>query len=339
MISGAVSVIIVNWNGEKFLPECLESLKHQIYQPSSIILVDNGSTDGSIDLIRHTYPHIKTIVLSDNKGFSIANNIAIRTIQTDYIALLNNDAVAHPLWLRRLVEGLESHPEAGFAASKMLIYDRPNVIDRAGDAYTRGGAALLRGRGRNAAAFNEEEWVFGACAGAALYRASMLDDVGLFDEEFFLLYEDVDLSFRAQLKGYKCLYVPEAIVYHKGSGSIVRDSPMSVYYSHRNLEWVYIKNMPLRFIYRTMIQHIVYNFAALSYFLLCGRGKDFLRAKRDALMGIKKALRKRKQIQGSKMVDDGYLWRLFESTKLMERISGRFKISVNNISGGGQYEK
>jgi GT2 family glycosyltransferase len=128
-----------------------------------------------------------------------------------------------------LIGALESCPEAGFAASKMLYYDNPEIIDRAGDSYTRAGAG---------------EWIFGACAGAALYRTRMLRDTGIFDEDFFLLYEDVDLSFKAQLKGYKCLYVPEAIVHHKASSSIIYDSPTSVYYGHRNLEWVYIKNMP-----------------------------------------------------------------------------------------------
>lgn len=334
-----VSVIIVNWNGRKFLPECLEGLRQQQYAPLSIILVDNGSHDASIDFVSDNYPDVRIISLPENTGFSVANNIALKTVETEYVALLNNDAVPDPLWLKNLVDGLKAHPEAGFAASKMLFYDNPNIIDRAGDAYTRSGAALLRGRGNKVDEYNDQEWVFGACAGAALYRMAMFNDIGLFDEEFFLLYEDVDLSFRAQLKGYQCLYVPEAFVYHKGSSTIVRDSAISVYYGHRNLEWVYIKNMPSRLIYRTMIQHIAYNIAALSYFLLCGRGKDFLRAKKDALRGIKGALRKRKQIQGGKVVDDRYLWGLFERTKLMERLTGRLRINVHDYSGGGQDEK
>lgn len=328
-----VSVIIVNWNGEKFLPECLEGLRKQEYAPLSIILVDNGSHDGSIDFVSHNYPEVRIIALPENTGFSAANNIALKTVETEYVALLNNDAVPDPLWLKHLMDGLMAHPEAGLAASKMLFYDNPSIIDRAGDAYTYSGTALWRGRGKKVDEYHEQEWVFGACAGAALYRTAMLHDIGLFDEAFFLLYEDVDLSFRAQLKGYKCLYVPEAVVYHRGSGSIVRDSATSVYYGHRNLEWVYIKNMPSRLICRTMIRHIVYNIAALSYFLVCGRGKDFLRAKKDALMGLKGALRKRKLIQDGKVVDDKYLWRLFEHTRLMERLTGRFNKSVHDISG------
>ena len=144
-------------------------------------------------------------------------------------------------------------------------------------------------------------------AGAALYRTSMLNDIGLFDEGFFLLYEDVDLSFRAQLKGYKCLYVPEAIVYHKGSSSIVHDSPTSVYYSHRNLEWVYIQNMPFRLIIKSIIPHLIYDFVAFVYFVVRGRGNDYVRAKRDALIGLRRALQKRREVQRGKVVDDRYL--------------------------------
>ena len=319
------SVIIVNWNGKKFLAECLESLRQQAYRRFSIILVDNGSNDGSNNFVIRNYPEVKIIALPGNVGFSAANNIALKTVKTEYAALLNNDAVAHPLWLQTLIEALEEHPEAGFAASKMLFYDNPEIIDRTGDAYTSAGTGLLRGRGEPASSYNKQEWVFGACAGAALYRTQMLRDAGIFDEDFFLLYEDVDLSFRAQLKGYKCLYVPEAIVYHKGSGSIVYDSPTSVYYSHRNLEWVYIQNMPARLILKTIFPHIIYDMAAFLFFIARGRTKDFIKAKWDALKGLKKALKKRRQIQRSRIVVDDYIWRLLEKELLLPRLTRRLR--------------
>ena len=320
-----VSIIIVNWNGKKFLAKCLESLRHQAYRHFSIILVDNGSNDGSIDFVIRNYPEVKIIALPRNVGFSAANNIAIKTVKTEYVALLNNDAVAHPLWLQSLIGALETYPEAGFAASKMLFYDNPEIIDRVGDVYTRAGTGLLRGRGMLADSYNAREWVFGACAGAALYRTRMLRNIGIFDEDFFLLYEDVDLSFRAQLKGYKCLYVPEAVVYHKGSGSIVYDSPTSVYYSHRNLEWVYIQNMPARLILKTIFPHIIYDMAAFLFFIARGRSKDFIKAKLDALKGMKKALKKRRQIQKNRTVEVDYIWRLLERELFFTRLTRRLK--------------
>jgi len=327
-----ISIVIVNWNGRKFLPECLESLLHQAYRRFSIILVDNGSTDGSVDFVAQNYPEVHTIALPRNVGFSVANNIAIKTVKTEYVALLNNDAVAHPLWLQSLIRALESCPEAGFAASKMLFYDNPEIIDRVGDVYTRAGTGLLRGRGMLADSYNAREWVFGACAAAALYRTQMLHDIELFDEDFFLLYEDVDLSFRAQLKGYKCLYVPEAVVYHKGSGSIIYDSPTSVYYSHRNLEWVYIKNIPAGLILKTIFPHIIYDMAAFFFFAARGRSKDFIKAKWDALKGLKKALKKRRQIQRSGIVLDDYVWHLLEKELFLTRLTRRLRKNFKRAS-------
>jgi len=320
-----ISIIIVNWNGKSLLSECLDGLRQQIYQQFSVTLVDNGSNDGSIDFVNCNYPEVKTIALSKNLGFAIANNVALKTVQTKYAALLNNDAVPHPLWLKILVEALETNPEAGFAASKMVFYDNPRAIDRAGDAYSRAGTGLLRGRGESAKKYNKQEWIFGACAGAALYRTSMLKDIGYFDEDFFLLYEDVDLSFRAQLKGYKCLFVPEAVVYHRASSSIVYDSPISVYYSHRNLEWVYIKNMPSKLILKTLWLHIIYDIAALLFFTSNGRIKEFIKAKWDALKALKRILKKRRQIQRDRRVDEDYIWRLLEKELFLPRLTRRLR--------------
>jgi len=320
-----VSVIIVNWNGLKFLTECLDGLRRQVYRSFSVIMVDNGSHDGSVAVIRDKYPEVDIISLSDNTGFAVANNIALRAIKTPYAALLNNDTVPDPLWLHHLQSVLETHPEAGFAASKMLFYDTPGIIDRAGDAYTKAGTALLRGRGHSSADCNDRAWVFGACAGAALYRTSMLRDIGLFDEDFFALYEDVDLSFRAQLKGYKCLYVPEAVVHHKGSSSIVHDSPTSVYYCHRNLEWVYLQNMPRGLIAKSILPHLIYDLVAFVYFVLRGRGADIVRAKRDALKGLGRALQKRKRIQAGRMVTDDYIRGLLDRPMLLQRFLGRLR--------------
>jgi GT2 family glycosyltransferase len=318
-----VLVVVVNWNGTRIVGECLGGLRRQIYRDFSVVVVDNGSSDDSVEFVRTSYPEVNVISLPENLGFCVANNIAMRGIERRYVALLNNDAVPEPSWLGTLVETLETVPEAGFAASKMLLWHDRKKIDRAGDAYTRAGTGRLRGRGSPASKYDDREWIFGACAGAALYRTSMLSDIGFFDEDLFLLYEDVDLSFRAQLMGYRCLYVPQAIVYHRASGSIVHDSPVSVYYSHRNLEWVYIKNMPKRLIVKTIIPHLIYNIGALVYFAAVGRLKHFVRAKVDAVKGMDLAWRKRQRIQARKRVDDLYVWNLLEKERFLPRLARR----------------
>ena len=292
-----VSVIIVNWNGKAIIRKCLDGLRIQTCRDFSVIMVDNASKDGSLEFVQKNYPEVKIFAQSENLGFSAASNIAIKSINTEYVALLNNDAVPQADWLQNLIRAIEKQPEAGFCASKMLFYDNPGVIDRAGDIFTTAGAALLRGRGKPSDHYISPERVFGACAGAALYRTKMLDDIGLFDEDFFLVYEDVDLSFRAQLRGYKCLYVPDAVVYHHAGSSIGNDTPISVYYSHRNLEWVYIQNMPGKLIKKTIPGHVIYNMASFLFFVARGRGADFIRAKWHALKGLKRALAKRRHIQ------------------------------------------
>jgi GT2 family glycosyltransferase len=324
---GLITVVIVNWNGGMYIRDCLNSLEKQNVSEYSIILVDNGSSDGSLELVRENFAEVQIIPLEKNLGFAVGNNIALKEVSTEFVALLNNDAMPDNYWLANLVSALENHPDVGFAASKMLLYHKPDQIDRAGDVFTTAGTALLRGRGTSSTAFDKKEYVFGACAGAALYRTEMLRDIGLFDEDFFLLYEDVDLSFRAQLRGYKCIYVPEAVVYHVGSGSIGDDTPTSVYYSHRNLEWVYIKNMPGSLIKKSIASHLIYDLAALFYFAVKGRGGIYLKAKWDALRGIRKALEKRRNIQENKKVLDDYIWNLLDKEKLLPRLTRRLRLN------------
>lgn len=320
-----IAAVVVNWNGNTFLPQCLESLRNQSFQDMTTIVVDNGSKDDSVLTVRQQFPEVTLIALPENQGFAAANNIAIRQANADYVALLNNDAVAHPLWLENLMAAMNRYPEAGSAASKMLYHDMPHIIDRAGDGYTTAGAGSLRGRGQAANTLSRTEWIFGACAGAALYRMAMLEDIGLFDEDFFLLYEDVDLSFRAQLKGYKCRYVPDAVVYHQASRSIGYDSPTSVYYGHRNLEWVYFQNMPASLLVRTVVSHLIYTLAAFGFFAAKGLSASFIRAKRDSFKAWRTVLEKRKKNQAQCRVKDDYIWSLLDAERSFSRLSHRLK--------------
>lgn len=318
-----VSIIIVNWNQCEQLIECLRSLELQTFTTDNIVVVDNGSTDGSAEKVSLLFPDLALIRAPKNLGFATANNIAIQRSNTKYVALLNNDAIAEPIWLEKLVGALETYSEAGMATSKMVYDHDPNTIDRAGDGYSIAGAGVLRGRGASSISYQRLERIFGACAGAAIYRKEMLDEIGLFDEDFFLINEDVDLSFRAQLAGYQCLYVPEAIVRHKASMSIGRDSETSVYYGHRNLEWVYIKNMPTSLIVITLIPHFIYILLAGAYFFRVGKGRVYLQAKKDALKSVRKMITKRKLIQQNRRVSLMYLWRLFTIENPLTRLAAR----------------
>nr|MBC8463490.1 glycosyltransferase family 2 protein [Deltaproteobacteria bacterium] len=305
--------------------KCLAGVHAQTFQDFKTVVVDNGSSDGSPDLIEDAYPWVHLIRLPRNFGFCRANNIALEMCNSDYAALLNNDAIPDKDWLYQLVSALEKNPDAGFCASKMLYHDRPHVIDRAGDGYTTAGAGLLHGRGLKDDQFYQKPWIFGASAGAAIYRMSMLMDIGFFDEDFFLIYEDVDLSFRAQLFGYNCAYVPEAVVYHLATRSIGYDSPTAVYYGHRNLEWVYFKNMPWRLLIITAVNHTIYNWVAFLYFSINGHAKTYTRAKTDAIKSMKVIMKKRAQIQSRRKRGDRELWRLFNRELLLNRFTNRLK--------------
>jgi len=320
-----VTIIIVNWNGCPLLADCIDGIQKQTFRQFDTIVVDNGSKDDSVAFVSSTYPEVKLVSLKSNLGFARANNIAIQNSRSKYVALINNDAYAEPDWLENLVCALENNPEAGFAASKMVYADNPAIIDRAGDGYSVAGAGILRGRGEDATHYNKLERIFGACAGAALYRKDMLDEIGLFDEDFFLLYEDVDLSFRAQLKGYRCLYVPDAVVYHMATKSIGYDSEKSVYYGHRNLEWTYIQNMPKKLIFRTIGPHFLYIIFAFIFFLLIGHGRTYLKAKKDALKGLKKSFNKRKEVQTCLKVNSNYIRQLLDPEILIPRYVRRLR--------------
>jgi GT2 family glycosyltransferase len=196
------------------------------------------------------------------------------------------------------------------------------AIDTAGDTYTRYGVAIKRGHHVETKRFLQEELVFGACGGAALYRRSMLDKVGFFDEDFFCVYEDVDLSFRAQLGGFKCLYVPTAIVYHKVGGTMGRNNDFILYYGQRNLEFVFIKNMPFSLLIKYLPLHMEYLLLALIYNLLRNKGGLFLRSKIDALKQIRIILNKRKQVQRGGKVSSHYLKTILYKRSLLKHLSG-----------------
>jgi len=306
--SPAVSVVVVNWNGKHLLDKCLGLLERQTLGDAEILLIDNGSTDGSVAYVREHFPEVEVVSLSENRGFAGGNNIGIRAAHGEYIALLNNDAQPESYWLEALVHALEAHPEVGFCASKMLRADNPRVIDTAGDVFYDYGVGGKRGMDQlDGPEFSKTEYVFGACAGAAIYRRSMLEDIGLFDEDFFLYDEDIDLSFRAQLRGYKCLYVPQARVYHQVAATTGWGSPLSVYYSRRNMLYVLLKNMPMSLMLRYLGQMLLYLLAGDIIYSLTGYLEAVARARVDNLKMLRKMLAKRRRIQKTRRVPDAYI--------------------------------
>lgn len=295
--SGTISAIIVNWNGKHLLTECLDSLRAQIRLADEILVVDNGSSDGSQALVREGYPEVTLIELPDNKGFSVANNIAMRRATGNYIALLNNDLLLDPRWMAAMVATLESDRLLGACACKMLLYDRRDTIDAAGINVARNGGGSNRFHLKpDSETLQRPIHVFGACAGAALYQSSMLRDIGLFDEDLHIYYEDVDLAFRAQLAGYQCLYVPEAVAYHHHSASS-GDTARKYYYLARNNMLVIAKNMPTMLLLRYLPRIII---RQLELGLVMGKRGHlgaYGLACRDALRLLPRMVAKRRQIQ------------------------------------------
>jgi GT2 family glycosyltransferase len=312
-----ISIIIVNWNGAQHLPICLNSLRRQTFTDFEVILVDNHSRDDSLDLLKRDYPEVKVIALSENRGFTGGNNAGIRSAQGSIVVLLNNDTEVDPQWLQVIVDTFDRHPEAGFVASKMLLFDQRDKFHTTGDFYRLDGIPGNRGvwetdRGQ----YNHEEVVFSACGGSAAYRRSMLDQIGLLDEDFFYSCEDIDLAWRAQLAGWKCVYAPDAIVYHKlsatGGGSIAS------FYDGRNFIYLIAKNYPstLWQKYRGVI--IRKQWKLFTEALHAWRGaaaRSRLRGMIAGLIGIPKMRRKRKAVQALRKVDDEYLLSILQSVK------------------------
>ncbi len=307
-----ITIIIVNWNGEQFLERCLVALMEQTVKPQEIILVDNASSDGSLEIVRR-YPLVRLIELKKNAGFARGNNLAfgMASKESTWIALINPDAYAEPRWLETLLLATESNPEFDTFGSNLVKAADPMQLDGTGDAYHMSGLVWRMGHGAPVPATTESEReVFSPCAAAALYRRSAVCEIGGFDEDYFCYVEDVDLGFRLRLAGCRCLYVPQSVAHHVGSGTTGgQHSDFAMYHGHRNLVWTYVKNMPGVLFWLFLPLHVVLNLASIVWFALRGRGGVIFRAKRDALIGLPKMWRKRQQIQKTRIASIFDIWR------------------------------
>lgn len=298
-----VSVIIVTWNSKQHLPTCLDKLLAQTLRDFEVILVDNGSEDGTLDGLEEKYPSLRLKIerLDANHGFAAANNIGARLARGQWLALLNADAFPEPDWLEKLLLAAETHTEYSCFSSRQIQANNPEILDGAGDSYHVSGMAWRNkiGYPANSCALNTME-IFSPCAAAALYARKAFLEVGGFDEDFFSYYEDVDLGFRLRLQSHRTLYVPNAIVHHVGSATFGALSDFAFYHSHRNLVWTFIKNMPTGLFWMYLPAHIIANSIYTLYYSFRGRGKVLWSSKWDAIRGLPKVIKKRKEIQGKR---------------------------------------
>jgi GT2 family glycosyltransferase len=298
-----VDVVIVNYNGGAYLRRAVEALQRQTFRDFRIVVVDNGSTDDSLDGLAGAPAPLTIVRAGRNLGFAGGNNLAIRDhVSAEWLALLNPDAFPRPDWLERLVLAARSAPEYAFFGCRMVDADDPSRLDGVGDVYHVSGMHWRDGHGcMDRPAYDAPEEIFGPCGAAALYRTADVRRVGAFDEDFFCYAEDVDLAFRLRLDGLRCRYVPDAVVEHMGSAIVGFRSDFARYHAHRNLVWAYVKNMPGALFWLYLPYHLLLNVASLAAFTAQGRWVIW-RAKRDAVLGLASCWRKRRTVQNARRV-------------------------------------
>ncbi len=318
-----VSVVIVTWNGRQHLDTCLSGVGSQRDVSVETILVDNGSTDGTAEHVRARYPSVKLVALTENRGFAGGNNAGVREARGRFVAFLNNDTSADPRWLRALMSGVDEANGFALVTSRIVYMHDPDTIDSAGDGVLRWGGAFKRHHGEPASAAAVTQEVFGVCGAACMMPRAVFEEVGGFDEDFFASHEDVDLSYRARLRGYRCRYVADAVVRHVGSATLGTVSPFSVFHGQRNLEWMYFKDTPGSLLLRTLPGHLVYGLAAGVHFARIGLLGPYLRAKAAAVAGLPRMLRKRAAVQRGRRVGASAIAPLLDTkwlaTKLREK--------------------
>ena len=239
-----VSIVIPNYNGKHFLEDCLKTVFAQNIKDQEVIVVDNGSTDGSLEYL-HNFPGVRVIALDKNYGFCRAVNEGIKAAESDYVILLNNDTEVEPDFTSELLRAIQKDEKIFSCSSKMIQLHHRELMDDAGDYYCALGWAFGRGKGKSVEKYNEPADVFAACAGAAIYRKKMLESLGYFDEKHFAYLEDIDIGYRARIHGYRNVYAPKAVVYHVGSGfSGSAHNAFKVKLSSRNNVYLIYKNMP-----------------------------------------------------------------------------------------------
>lgn len=310
--SSGVAVVVPNWNGADNLRKCLDSLFSQSIKPH-VIVVDNGSSDDSVKLVKEKYPEVELIIHDKNKGYAGGVNPGFKKAMErnmKYAAPFNNDAVADKRWLEHLVDYLDHHPKTGIATCKFMSADGKH-LDSTGDYYTVWGLPYPRGRGESDTdKYDSQTEIFGASGGASLFRVKMLEEIGLFDEDFFAYYEDVDLSFRAQLAGWKVAYVPTSVAYHEIGATSSKIKGFTTYQTMKNLQLLHYKNVPRPYFWKVGWRLTL----ASSFFILRaitrGQGISAVRGDLRGSWLVMKKRSERRRIQRSRKVPDEYIWNM-----------------------------
>lgn len=275
------TIVIPNYNGIKYIGNCLASLAEE---PARVIVVDNGSADGSREVVEEKFPWVRLIALDQNYGFCAAVNRGMEESKTTYVILLNNDTVVEPGFVRALERALDGDKRIFSAAARMVNMYRPEVIDDAGDYYCALGWAFAAGKDKPAVRYSRPREIFSACGGACIYRRSILEKIGMLDENHFAYLEDVDLGYRAKISGYRNLYVPEAVVRHAGSGvSGSRHNAFKVRLSAKNSVYLISKNMPPVQVLLNLPFLLTGFLIKMLFFLKKGLGKSWFQGMAEGL--------------------------------------------------------
>ena len=309
------TIIIPNYNGLSFMEPCFESLKEQTVRNFKVLVVDNGSTDGSVEWLKEH--RIPSIFLKENTGFSGAVNTGIRAADTPYVLLLNNDTRVEPGFVAAMERAMDQSPKIFSVSSRMIQMYHPELLDDAGDMYSILGWAYQRGVGRSSELYQKSCRVFSACAGAAIYRRAVFDEIGLFDELHFAYLEDIDVGWRAKLYGYDNIYCPDAAVYHVGSGtSGSRYNSFKVRLAARNCIYLNYKNMPGWQLLLNAPFLLAGIFVKYLFFVKNGFGGDYV-------SGLREGIRTRKQCR--------------RVPGLLRRFGAELKVQFEMLYGTGLY--
>ena len=303
------TVVIVYRSNPAALLRCIKCLERQSVPLQRVIIVDNSEEAG---LKTTDLGNAGVLDPSGNIGFAAGNNLGITNANSEFVALLNPDAFPEPDWLDSLLRAADANPQCAAFGSVQLLDENQEILDGIGDSYHPSGVFRREGHGRRRAEYSELHpcEIFSPCAAAALYRRDALEAVGGFDEDFFCYGEDVDLGFRLRLAGWKSMLVPDAIVRHVGSASSGgQRSEFASYHGHRNMVWVYVKNMPGILFWLCLPLHILVNLASMFVLTLRGQGKVAWRAKRDAIKGLPVMWKKRQAIQSKRIASIKDIWR------------------------------